>query len=90
MTDHARIYVSMPRPFLAELDQTAQEAHLSRSALIREAVKLYMAVHSGGSRPRFFELTEALRRGFAGMPEEELAERIDRAVARVRGRHESA
>jgi len=40
MSEFARIYISMPRPFLREIDRTANAEHLSRSALIREAVKL--------------------------------------------------
>ena len=85
MSDYARIYISMPRPFLRELDRTAHAEHLSRSALIREAVKLYMALQAGTARPRFFAMSEELRRELAGRSEQEIEQRIDRAVRRARG-----
>ena len=85
MSDFARIYISMPRPFLREIDRTANAEHLSRSALIREAVKLCMAVRTGTARPRFFTTSEELRRALAGRSEQEIDQRIDRAVRRARG-----
>jgi Arc/MetJ-type ribon-helix-helix transcriptional regulator len=87
VSDYAKVYISMPQQFLAEVDKTAQEEHLSRSALIREAVKLYFAARARRSRPRFFELTESLRQDFPNRSDEEVEQRIDRAVSRVRGRN---
>lgn len=84
MSGYAKVYISMPHQFLAEVDRTAEEEHLSRSALIREAVKLYIAARRGRSVPRFFEMTESLRRELADRSEEEIEQRIDRAVSRVR------
>jgi hypothetical protein len=81
MSGYAKVYISMPPQFLADLDQTAQEEHLSRSALIREAIKLYMAKRR---RPRFFQMTDSLRQELTDRPGEEIEHRIDRAVSRVR------
>jgi len=84
---YAKVYISMPHRFLAELDQTAEAEHLSRSALIREAVKLYLAKRRRAGRRPFYEMTEALRETFAGRSEEDVEQRIDQAVSRVRERH---
>lgn len=87
MSGYAKVYISMPPRFLAELDRTAEAEHLSRSALIREAVKLYMAKRRRANRHSFFEMTDSLRETFADRTEEDVEQRIDQAVSRVRGRH---
>ncbi|MHB0878182.1 MAG: CopG family ribbon-helix-helix protein [Anaerolineae bacterium] len=46
----AKVLVSLPEPFLAEVDRVAEEEHRSRSELIREALRHYMAFHAR-SRP---------------------------------------
>jgi metal-responsive CopG/Arc/MetJ family transcriptional regulator len=84
---YTKVYISMPRTFLDQLDNVASEEHLSRSAIIREAVKLYMEWRSSSPSARFFGLTETLRKNFECIPDEDLENRIDRAVARAR-RHE--
>jgi hypothetical protein len=85
MSGYAKVYISMPPQFLADLDRTAQEEHLSRSALIREAIKLYMAHRRRREQLRFFEMSRSLREKLADRPDEEIEQRIDRAVSRVRG-----
>lgn len=45
----ARVLISLPDEFLAEVDALAQSEHRSRSELIREALRLYMA---GSQHPR--------------------------------------
>ena len=84
MSGYAKVYISMPHQFLADLDRTAQEEHLSRSVLIREAIKVYMASRRKKSQSRFFEMTRSLRESFDGLPEHEVEALIDRAVSRVR------
>ncbi len=84
MSGYAKVYISMPPQFLADLDQTAKEEHLSRSALIREAIKLFMAKRRERAQPRFFEKTGSLREELTDGSDEEIAQRIDRAVRRVR------
>lgn len=81
---YAKIYISMPQEFLHRLDHAAETEHLSRSAFIREAVKLYMSLRTAGAEPRFFAMSEALRRRFDSVSEAELEARIDRAVERAR------
>jgi Ribbon-helix-helix protein, copG family len=80
---YAKVYLSMPSDFLAQLDQVAREEHLSRSGLVREAVKLYIRLR-GSSEPGFFTATEALRRRFSAVPESELERRIESGVHRAR------
>jgi len=59
-----------------------------RSALIREAVKVYLTMaRRRGSRSRFLEMTESLRDAFAGRADDGLEELIDRAVDRAREKH---
>ncbi len=88
-SQYSKIYVSMPPEFLDKLDQAAHSEHLSRSAFIREAVKLYMGLLSSFSGPRFFQFSESLRSRFSGLSEADLERRIDRAVAKARGRRRS-
>jgi CopG family transcriptional regulator/antitoxin EndoAI len=38
-----KVMVSFPEEFLAEVDRVAREEHRSRSELLREAMRLYMA-----------------------------------------------
>lgn len=83
-SQYDKVYISMPRDFLAELDRVAREEHLTRSGLIREAIKLYMQLRERSPEPRFFTATEALRGRLAGVPEEELQRRIDSAVHQAR------
>jgi predicted transcriptional regulator len=79
-----KVYISMPQSFLCQLDQFAKEEHQSRSALIREAVKLYMEWRSTAPQDRFFSMTESLRRKFESLPDEDIEVRIDRAVTKAR------
>jgi metal-responsive CopG/Arc/MetJ family transcriptional regulator len=46
-----KVMVSFPDEFLAEVDRIAGEEHRSRSELLREAMRLYIALHHGGQRP---------------------------------------
>ena len=47
----AKLVVSFPDAFLAEVDRIAREEHRSRSELLREAMGLYMEVRRGAGRP---------------------------------------
>jgi len=47
----AKVMLSLPEEFLAEVDRTAREEHRSRSELVREALRLYMAMRRTGQRP---------------------------------------
>jgi len=38
----ARVMVSLPKEFLAEIDYVAREEHRTRSELLREAARLYV------------------------------------------------
>ncbi len=84
--EYAKVYISLPRPFLEEVDKTAEKEHLSRSALIREALKVYMEVRTRTAFPRFLRMADELRTSFEGLAEEDLEQRIDRAVAHARAR----
>ena len=46
-----KVMVSFPDEFLAEVDRVAREEHRSRSELLREAVRLYIAVRRGQRHP---------------------------------------
>jgi len=46
-----KVMVSFPDEFLEEVDRVAGEEHRSRSELLREAMRLYMAVRRKGRRP---------------------------------------
>jgi len=52
----AKVMVSFPEAFLAEVDQIAREEHRSRSELLREATRAYIegrrAATAPGSNPR--------------------------------------
>lgn len=45
-----KVMVSFPEEFLDEVDRIAHEEHRSRSELLREAMRVYMAVRRGGGR----------------------------------------
>ena len=45
-----KVMVSFPEEFLDEVDRIAREEHRSRSELLREAMRVYMAVRRGGGR----------------------------------------
>jgi CopG family transcriptional regulator/antitoxin EndoAI len=47
----AKVMVSLPDEFLVEVDRVAQEEHRTRSELVREALRLYMAVRQQPRRP---------------------------------------
>jgi len=47
----AKVMVSFPSEFLAEVDRIASEEHRSRSELLREAMRLYIEIRRGGKRP---------------------------------------
>lgn len=46
-----KVMVSFPKEFLTEVDRVAREEHRSRSELLREAVRLYLAMRRGKRRP---------------------------------------
>ncbi len=46
-----KVMVSFPDEFLNEVDRIAREEHRSRSELLREAVRLYIAMRQGRLRP---------------------------------------
>ena len=47
----AKVMVSFPEEFLAEVDRIAGEEHRSRSELLREAMRLYIQMRRGYRRP---------------------------------------
>ena len=47
----AKVMVSFPEEFLAEVDHIAHEEHRSRSELLREAMRLYIEMRRGHRRP---------------------------------------
>jgi CopG family transcriptional regulator/antitoxin EndoAI len=47
----AKVMVSFPSEFLAEVDRIAREEHRSRSELLREAMRLYIEMRQGTRRP---------------------------------------
>ena len=46
-----KVMVSFPSEFLEEVDSVAREEHRSRSELLREAMRCYIALRRGGARP---------------------------------------
>jgi CopG family transcriptional regulator/antitoxin EndoAI len=55
----AKVMVSFPEEFLAEVDRIADEEHRSRSELLREAMRLYMETRRGSRRPRHHPRVQA-------------------------------
>ena len=47
----AKVMVSFPEEFLAQVDRVAREENRSRSELLREAMRLYMERRSERPRP---------------------------------------
>jgi metal-responsive CopG/Arc/MetJ family transcriptional regulator len=47
----AKVMVSFPEEFLAQVDRVAQEEHRSRSELVREALRFYMGFRESQGRP---------------------------------------
>lgn len=78
----SRIYVSMPKPFLEAVDELAAHEHQSRSAVIREALKLYM--RNRRQMEGLVAMTEELRTAVGPVDESTLEADIDRAVADAR------
>lgn len=77
----AKVMVSFPQEFLAEVDQVAREEHRSRSELLREAMRLYMELRRGRGRPnedprvrRAVAVQDALARTAPGVGEDSAVE----------------
>ena len=51
----AKVMISLPEPFLEEIDRRAKAEHRSRSEFLREAVRFYLRAQEGrlppGQRP---------------------------------------
>lgn len=47
----AKIMLSLPESFLAEVDRLAKEEHRSRSELVREALRFSVQARQGAGRP---------------------------------------
>lgn len=47
----AKVMVSFPEEFLAQVDRIAREEHRSRSELLREAMRLYIKTRRRQRRP---------------------------------------
>jgi metal-responsive CopG/Arc/MetJ family transcriptional regulator len=47
----AKVMVSFPKEFLAEVDRIARDEQRSRSELLREAMRLYIEVRRNKRRP---------------------------------------
>ena len=47
----AKIMISIPDPFLSEIDKTAKDEHRSRSELIRNALRIYLSKGKEYKRP---------------------------------------
>lgn len=85
--DTAKVYISLPQDFLGQVDELAQEEHLSRSALIREALKLYMAQRSQARALQDFQKqAAALRERYKHLTEEDLGPQLDDLVQKIRRR----
>jgi metal-responsive CopG/Arc/MetJ family transcriptional regulator len=46
-----KVMVSFPEEFLNQVDRIAREEHRSRSELLREAMRLYIEMRRGETRP---------------------------------------
>ena len=46
-----KVMVSFPSEFLVEVDRIAREEHRSRSELLREAMRFYIEIRRGETRP---------------------------------------
>jgi metal-responsive CopG/Arc/MetJ family transcriptional regulator len=46
-----KVMVSFPEEFLDQVDRIAREEHRSRSELLREAMRLYIEMRRGETRP---------------------------------------
>ena len=81
----AKVYISLPQAFLGKVDELAQLEHLSRSALIREALKLYMAQRSRALAMQEFQKQAALiRERYAHLADEDFASSLDELVKQSR------
>jgi len=80
----SKVYISMPTRFLEDLDRLAKAERLSRSALIRQAVTLYMERRDAAER--FFRASDRLAAGFSELDEAQVGGLVDDAVAAVRSR----
>jgi metal-responsive CopG/Arc/MetJ family transcriptional regulator len=47
----AKVMISLPEDFLAQVDRVARAENRSRSELVREAIRLYMEMRGSGRRP---------------------------------------
>jgi metal-responsive CopG/Arc/MetJ family transcriptional regulator len=48
---NAKVMISIPRPFLEQVDRAAEQEHRSRSEFFREAARLYLQVRTAQQRP---------------------------------------
>lgn len=88
----AKVMVSFPEEFLAEVDRVAREEHRSRSELVREALRLYIGLRGGqdksGPKSATAQLVEdrasraAMLEAAAGHVGPSLLSEADRQVAR--------
>ena len=47
----AKVMISLPKPFLEEIDRRAKAEHRSRSEFLREAVRFYLRAQEGRLPP---------------------------------------
>lgn len=72
----AKVMISLPRPFLAEVDRIAHQERRSRSELLRTAMRLYIEMRRPqvpGRDPRVRAAVarqDALARRFSGVGED--------------------
>lgn len=73
----AKVMISLPDELLAALDAAARSRSATRSGLIRDAVRIYMAQGSGGDRRAAIKRLQKTFAPLQGSPEELV--RADRA-----------
>jgi len=47
----AKVMISLPEPFLEEIDRRAKAEHRSRSEFVREAIRFYLRAQEGQLSP---------------------------------------
>ena len=61
----ATVSVSLPPAMLEELDKKRRSEHRTRSELVREALRAYLALPAGPQEPALPDELEAIREGRA-------------------------
>ncbi|MBI5303268.1 MAG: ribbon-helix-helix protein, CopG family [Chloroflexi bacterium] len=51
----AKVMITMPDEFLKQIDKAAAAEHRSRSEMVREAMRAYLAERASGKRPSLLD-----------------------------------